>query len=85
MNDYKNQNSQNFRVQGSQSQGSVAQGFPRNPLYVKFCKLHPRECRVGTDLCYQCGRMGQFSKKCPNNRQGNGNGEIEPNLHQRLR
>ncbi|KAG5589882.1 hypothetical protein H5410_040396 [Solanum commersonii] len=67
-NDYRNQNPQNFRVQGSQSYGSIAQGFTHNPLCGKCGKLHLGECRVGTNLCYKCGRTGNFSKECPKNR-----------------
>uniref|UniRef100_M1DPW6 Gag-pol protein n=1 Tax=Solanum tuberosum TaxID=4113 RepID=M1DPW6_SOLTU len=70
----KNQNSQNFKVQVSQSQGSVAQEFPCNPLCGKCGKLHQGKCCFGMDICYKCGRI---SKECPKNRHGNGGNKAQ--------
>ncbi|KAL5553968.1 hypothetical protein UlMin_041370 [Ulmus minor] len=37
------------------------------PTCPKCGKLHPGQCRLGTTLCYTCGREGHYSRNCPKN------------------
>ena len=37
------------------------------PTCPKCGKLHPGQCRLGTTLCYICGKEGYYSRNCPKN------------------
>ncbi|KAL5563996.1 hypothetical protein UlMin_033743 [Ulmus minor] len=37
------------------------------PTCPKCGKLHPGQCRLGTTLCYTCGKEGHYSRNCPKN------------------
>ncbi|GMN53912.1 hypothetical protein TIFTF001_023041 [Ficus carica] len=59
---FPNQRNHNNRQGGSQP----AKQAKNIPLGSMCGKLHLRECRMGKNLCYGCGRDGQLSKDCPN-------------------
>ncbi|KAG5586424.1 hypothetical protein H5410_046858 [Solanum commersonii] len=71
--DFKNENSQNFRAQSTQYQGSVAQGANWNPTCAKCGRNHLVVCRDGSTNCFKCGQPCHFIRECCNNMQGNGN------------
>ncbi|GMN22346.1 hypothetical protein TIFTF001_048981 [Ficus carica] len=49
-----------------QGGGQPAKQARNIPPCSKCGKLHLGECRMGTNLCYGCGREGHLSKDCPN-------------------
>ncbi|KAL5549395.1 hypothetical protein UlMin_004626 [Ulmus minor] len=56
------------------------QGFTY-PACPKCGKLHPGQCRLGTTLCYTCGKEGHYSRNCPRNtgsgaQPGNNNSQL---------
>ncbi|XP_049358906.1 uncharacterized protein LOC125823600 [Solanum verrucosum] len=61
------------RATPEQSQGSVAHGGNWDPVCAKCGRTHPGKCHDGSTCCFKCGQEGDFMKKCPKNRQGNGN------------
>lgn len=67
----KLQNHQNFRAQGSQSQGTT-QDSKGKPPCGKCCILHLDGNRESVDGCYKCDQMGHFLKECPMWRQSDG-------------
>ncbi|GMN69765.1 hypothetical protein TIFTF001_038812 [Ficus carica] len=59
---FSNQRNYNNRQGG----GQPAKQAKNSPPCSKCGKLHLGECRMGTNLCYGCGRKGHPSKDCPN-------------------
>ncbi|GMN31817.1 hypothetical protein TIFTF001_049720 [Ficus carica] len=59
---FSNQRNHNNRQGG----GQPAKQAMNIPPCSKCGKLHLGECRMGTNLCYGCGREGHLSKNCPN-------------------
>ncbi|GMN20271.1 hypothetical protein TIFTF001_043050 [Ficus carica] len=70
-NNNNNQNSGNFINQGRNHNNRQVGGQPTKqakniPPCSKCGKLYLGQCRMGTNLCYGCGREGHLSKDCPN-------------------
>ncbi|KAG5631690.1 hypothetical protein H5410_003407 [Solanum commersonii] len=59
MNDFTNENSQNFRARPTQSQGSVAQGANWTPTCAKRGRNHPGACCDGSNSCFNCEELLQ--------------------------
>lgn len=80
-NNNRNQSSQNFRAQSTQSQNSTTQGL-QSTYSGKSGRNHLGECRDGFNGYFKCGQTGNFIRECPKNIKDIG--AIEPNPLQQL-
>ncbi|XP_059285809.1 DEAD-box ATP-dependent RNA helicase 3A, chloroplastic-like [Lycium ferocissimum] len=57
--------SQGSGASGSQYRGDSSQRRPPVPRCSQCGKLHPGQCRRGSDACYACGQVGHMMRDCP--------------------
>ncbi|XP_049368390.1 uncharacterized protein LOC125833286 [Solanum verrucosum] len=71
--EFRNQNSQNFRAQPTQSQGIVAQRANLTLTCAEYGRNHVGACHDGSTRYFKCFQIGHFMRECANNKHGNVN------------